>query len=126
MDNGMHNSDILLLLIPEFELDDDELDDSALSQLRENSLQSARTRRRNGEQNMPLLVGLVDHSAARQSLDIPLTTNDVGSAEDGYNNLEELAAKRTSGGNMFDSIANMANSILGAGEANWTTPVPYH
>lgn len=29
--------------------------------------------------------------------------------------LEELAAKRTAGGGMFDSIANMANSILGAG-----------
>ncbi|KAF8161095.1 AAAP amino acid permease [Crassisporium funariophilum] len=30
--------------------------------------------------------------------------------------LEEIAAKRTAGGGMFDSIANMANSILGAGE----------
>lgn len=29
--------------------------------------------------------------------------------------LEELAAKRTAGGGMLDSIANMANSILGAG-----------
>jgi len=30
--------------------------------------------------------------------------------------LDEIAAKRTAGGGMFDSIANMANSILGAGK----------
>jgi sodium-coupled neutral amino acid transporter 11 len=30
-------------------------------------------------------------------------------------NLEELAKKRVAGGGMLDSIANMANSILGAG-----------
>lgn len=68
---------------------------------------------------MPLLIGLVDHSAARQSLDIPLSMNGVGSAEDGYRDLEELAAKRTAGGNMVDSIANMANSILGAGKISF-------
>ena len=67
---------------------------------------------------MPLLIGLVDRSAARQSLDLPLTSNGHGFAEDGYQDLEELAAKRTAGGNMLDSIANMANSILGAGEVS--------
>ena len=32
--------------------------------------------------------------------------------------LEALAAKRSAGGGMLDSVANMANSILGAGK--WT------
>ena len=30
--------------------------------------------------------------------------------------LEELAKKRTAGGSLVDSVANMANAILGAGE----------
>lgn len=30
-------------------------------------------------------------------------------------NLDELAAKQNAGGGLIDSIANMANSILGAG-----------
>lgn len=30
--------------------------------------------------------------------------------------LSEVAAKQHAGGGMFDSIANMANSILGAGK----------
>ena len=100
----------------EFELDSDELDEDDLAHVLENPLDNGRRRRRNGDQTMPLLIGLVDHSTARQSLDLPLTSNGVGSAEDGYRDLEELAAKRTAGGNMLDSIANMANSILGAGE----------
>ncbi|KAH8119585.1 amino acid transporter [Phellopilus nigrolimitatus] len=96
----------------EFELDADELDDSSLDQLHG----AAGSRRRNGDQNtMPLLVGLMDSSTARQSLDIPLSSSGVGSAEDGYLDLEELASRRTAGGNMIDSVANMANSILGAG-----------
>lgn len=100
----------------EYELDTDELDDSSLSQIHNGYPQPSISRRQDGDQNMPLLIGLVDRSAARQSLDLPLTTNGVGSAEDGYTDLQELAAKRTAGGNMFDSIANMANSILGAGK----------
>lgn len=76
---------------------------------------SSRGRRRNGEQNMPLLVGLADTSAARRSLETPLSATGPDTAEDGYLDLEELARKRTAGGNMFDSVANMANSILGAG-----------
>lgn len=38
-----------------------------------------------------------------------------GSGQEGEVNLDEVAAKRTAGGGMVDSIANMANSILGAG-----------
>lgn len=30
--------------------------------------------------------------------------------------LDEVAAKQHAGGGMFDSVANMANSILGAGK----------
>lgn len=60
---------------------------------------------------MPLLVGLLDSSAARSSLDV--------SAQDGLLegnvDLEELAKKGVAGGSMVDSVANMANSILGAG-----------
>ena len=74
---------------------------------------------------MPLLVGLMDRSAARQSLDYPLTSDGVGSAEDGYSSLQELADKRTAGGNMLDSIANMANSILGAGKVERTLPIVF-
>lgn len=95
----------------EFEQDDDDLDDRALSQLQNSTLRTAGGRRQNGEQSMPLLVGLADTSAARQSLDTP---NGI-STEDGYLDIEDIAAKRTAGGNMFDSVANMANSILGAG-----------
>ncbi|KAI5117108.1 hypothetical protein M0805_008227 [Coniferiporia weirii] len=94
----------------EFDLDTDDLDDS---QLDTESLNSTRGRRWNGGQNMPLLVGLADSSAIRRSLE--LTGNGVGSAEDGYLDLEDLAAKSKAGGNMLDSVANMANSILGAG-----------
>ncbi|KXN90596.1 Vacuolar amino acid transporter 2 [Leucoagaricus sp. SymC.cos] len=67
---------------------------------------------------MPLLVGLFDSSASRRSLDsaIPLSSSN-GRAVIGEDtlNLEEIAARRTAGGGMLDSIANMANSILGAG-----------
>lgn len=66
---------------------------------------------------MPLLVGLFDTSHARgRSIDnssVPL--RDRNGAEINVD-LEELAAKRTAGGGLLDSIANMANSILGAGE----------
>ncbi|KAL0576663.1 hypothetical protein V5O48_005323 [Marasmius crinis-equi] len=89
----------------EFDADSDELDDD-----------DERTRLTRGhmDNSMPLIVGLFDTSA-RRSLDssIPL-------GENGYDpavnvDLEELAGKRTAGGGLLDSIANMANSILGAG-----------
>ena len=70
---------------------------------------------------MPLLVGLLDSATARRSLDGSLRLEHRGelSSEplDEEIDLEELAAKRTAGGGMLDSIANMANSILGAGNA---------
>ena len=96
----------------EFDLDDDDLDGVALSQLQSSRQEgrSSRTGGRRREQSMPLLVGLLDASAVRRSIDSP---------EDPYSepriDLEELAAKRLAGGGMLDSVANMANSILGAG-----------
>lgn len=42
-------------------------------------------------------------------------TNGDGNADEGDVDLEAIAAKRTAGGGMLDSVANMANSILGAG-----------
>ncbi|KAF5355086.1 hypothetical protein D9756_005283 [Leucocoprinus leucothites] len=98
----------------EYELDSDDLDDETLRQLENASPRS----RRNGDQSMPLLVGLFESSASRRSTDsaIPLSSSN-GHAVIGEDalDLDELAAKRTAGGGMFDSIANMANSILGAG-----------
>ncbi|KAF9452403.1 AAAP amino acid permease [Macrolepiota fuliginosa MF-IS2] len=66
---------------------------------------------------MPLLVGLFDSSASRRSLDssIPLTSNGRTVIGEDTLDLDAIAGKRTAGGGMFDSIANMANSILGAG-----------
>jgi sodium-coupled neutral amino acid transporter 11 len=67
---------------------------------------------------MPLLVGLLDASAVRRSLDIPMG---VDCAPECSNvDLEELVAKQRAGGGMLSSIANMANSILGAG----ASPLP--
>jgi hypothetical protein len=70
-------------------------------------------RRGDRDQSIPLLVGLLDSSAVRRSLDIPLGGDDASEYLD--IDLDELAAKQASGGGMLNSIANMANSILGAG-----------
>ena len=64
---------------------------------------------------MPLLIGLAD-SASRRSSDGIGTQSQNGFSGDEEAELEALAAKRVAGGNMVDSVANMANSILGAGE----------
>ncbi|KAF8973270.1 amino acid transporter [Flammula alnicola] len=98
----------------QFEQDSDDLDEEAMREL-ENANVTARGER---EQRMPLLVGLFDSSASRRSLEsFPLSGtngNTVLIGEDTVD-LDEIAAKRTAGGGMVDSIANMANSILGAG-----------
>ena len=66
---------------------------------------------------MPLLVGLLDSSHVQRGLDgsLSLSTNGNGTPDGGDIDLEELTSKSQRGGGMFDSIANMANSILGAG-----------
>ncbi|TFK54228.1 AAAP amino acid permease [Heliocybe sulcata] len=69
---------------------------------------------------MPLLVGLLDASAVRSGLEVAIPLHEdnlVGAVTNGQIDLEELAAKRNAGGGLLDSIANMANSILGAGNA---------
>jgi len=80
-------------------------------------LENSDVRPRSGhDQRMPLLVGLFDSSASRRSMDASLPLH-VRTSGDDILDLEEIAAKRTAGGGMVDSIANMANSILGAGES---------
>lgn len=65
---------------------------------------------------MPLLVGLMDSSQIQRGLDGSLALSASGDPS-GISDIdiEELISKQTRGGNMMDSIANMANSILGAG-----------
>ncbi|KAG6844567.1 hypothetical protein H0H87_005909 [Tephrocybe sp. NHM501043] len=87
----------------EYELDSDELDEA-------DDVETI-PQRSQSDQSMPLLVGLFD--SARRSTDAP-NSHEMSGGPD-YD-LEELAAKATAGGGLFDSIANMANSILGAGE----------
>ena len=96
-------------MIPlEYELDSDDIDDETAVQ---SSLEHGT--HQGGEQSMPLLVGLLDASAIRRSLDIPMGLD--GASECADVDLDELAAKQSSGGGILNSIANMANSILGAG-----------
>lgn len=67
-------------------------------------------------QSMPLLVGLLESSQIQRGVDGSLLLSTNGEHDDGPEiDLEELMAKQTRGGGMLDSIANMANSILGAG-----------
>ncbi|KAG8802448.1 hypothetical protein FRC16_009637 [Serendipita sp. 398] len=106
----------------QFDLDEDDLDEAALEQLNvANGELSPRPvlSRQNSEQRMPLLVGLLDSAALRapestQGINLRRRNDEENGAEY-HEDLEELARKRTSGGGMLDSIANMANSILGAG-----------
>ncbi len=97
-------------------MDEDDLDESALAQL-----SHARTRSGLGDvessgQSMPLLVGLLDTANLRN----PATTRGISMENGGHGgeevDLEELAKKRTAGGSIVDSVSNMANAILGAGE----------
>lgn len=103
-------------LLPEFEADTDELDDSELVRIRPVS-----TRLRD-DRRMPLLVGLVETSAVRRSVDasIPLYNGNGNHSQGEPIDIDEVAAQRIAGGNMVDSIANMANSILGAGSCRST------
>ena len=86
----------------------------------------ASSRRR--DQTVPLLVGLLDSASARRSADgtLQIQYHNLGDGVDDPSvDLEALAAKRISGGGMFDSVANMANSILGAGNTMHIAPRVY-
>ncbi|KAF8577746.1 amino acid transporter [Ramaria rubella] len=97
----------------EYELDTDELDERSISHLHSSQDQN------DDSQTMPLLVGLIDSAHARSaSHDGPgfgLSSRPSGIADDEIIDLEELAAKKHAGGGLINSVANMANSILGAG-----------
>jgi sodium-coupled neutral amino acid transporter 11 len=71
---------------------------------------------------MPLLVGLIDSAHARtaslEGVAFGLSSRQGGSDENNDIDLDELAAKTHAGGGLLDSIANMANSILGAGRSS--------
>ncbi|KAI0049826.1 amino acid transporter [Auriscalpium vulgare] len=96
----------------EYELDPDDLDDDSIAQMDPEQGRRPRSGRRD-EQAMPLLVGLLDASAVRRSSDIAMGVNGEGPHVEV--DLDELAAKQNAGGGMLNSVANMANSILGAG-----------
>lgn len=101
----------------EYELDSDDFDDASLADIQREQRRSRGAARR--ERTMPLLVGLMDASAARRTPDtiIPMYEADTEGNEEGLGNvdLENLAEKQWSGGGLLNSVANMANSILGAG-----------
>ena len=69
------------------------------------------------DQRMPLLVGLLDSTRIQRSQDgsIPLM-RDGQNMDEADEELEGIIARGKHGGGMLDSIANMANSILGAGQ----------
>ena len=72
---------------------------------------------------MPLLVGLLDSTQIQRSQDGSiLLTHSGESSEEIGEELEGIIAKGKHGGGMLDSIANMANSILGAGECTFHLP----
>ncbi|PFH51484.1 hypothetical protein AMATHDRAFT_74848 [Amanita thiersii Skay4041] len=66
---------------------------------------------------MPLIVGLFDSSSVRQSLEapVPLHSTNGHAVNHRDSDFERTVPKPNVGGGMLDSIANMANSILGAG-----------
>jgi hypothetical protein len=103
----------------EFELDSDELDDDTVAQT--NFGHRIRPSNSDREQSMPLLVGLLDASAVRRSLDIPMGVDNTPECSDV--DVEELVAKQGAGGGMLSSMANMANSILGAGAYPYPLPI---
>ncbi|KAF8504240.1 amino acid transporter [Hysterangium stoloniferum] len=97
----------------EYELDTDDLENTVTSQ-------SHPSRERNDDgQSMPLLVGLIDSAHARtassEGTGFGLLSRQGGLDENDDIDIEELTAKTHAGGGLLDSIANMANSILGAG-----------
>ncbi|KAF9244905.1 amino acid transporter [Melanogaster broomeanus] len=98
----------------EYELDSDDFDDTALAEIGRQltrSHPSSSDRRR--ERPMPLLVGLLDSPTSRTTPETTIPMHESGSLTN--LDLSEVAAKQHAGGGMLDSIANMANSILGAG-----------
>ncbi|KAG1802709.1 amino acid transporter [Suillus plorans] len=100
----------------EYELDSDDFDDASLADIQREQRHSRGAPRQ--ERTMPLLVGLMDASAARRTPDTVIPMYETDSMENGELrnvDLDDLAKKQWSGGGLLNSVANMANSILGAG-----------
>ncbi|KAG8983822.1 hypothetical protein FRB90_005709, partial [Tulasnella sp. 427] len=97
----------------QFELDSDVLEDGESHQhLRRPNHEMPS--RRHAASPMPLLVGLADRRSMDVSLPLMADGEFRSNGDDLRVDLEELAARKNKGGGMLDSIANMANSILGA------------
>ncbi|KAI6157605.1 amino acid transporter [Pisolithus tinctorius] len=103
----------------EFELDSDDFDESTLEESGSDRARSTSPRpRRSRQRPIPLLTGLMDPQGARRTPDTIIPMYEPAAREESLTSpvdIEEMAAKQHAGGNMFDSVANMANSILGAG-----------
>jgi sodium-coupled neutral amino acid transporter 11 len=79
------------------------------------------------DRRMPLLVGLLDSTHIQRSQDGSMLLTSSGQSEEEVDEeLEGLIAKGKNGGGMLDSIANMANSILGAGWCRFRLPLSPH
>jgi hypothetical protein len=101
----------------EFDLDSEDLEDGTYVPIVPDE----------ADQRMPLLVGLLDSAHIRRSQDGSiLLTNNGQSREEINEELEGIVAKQNHGGGMLDSIANMANSILGAGQCPFKPPLFIH
>lgn len=102
-------------LYTEFELDSDVLEEGEHHQHLRRPTRDMPSRR-NAASPMPLLVGLADRRSMDVSLPLMADGDLRSSHDDGVRvDLDELAERKNKGGGMLDSIANMANSILGAG-----------
>lgn len=103
----------------EFELDSDDFDESTLEESGSDRARSTSPRpRRSRQRPIPLLTGLMDPQGARRTPDTIIPMYEPAAREESLTSpvdIAEMAAKQHAGGNMFDSVANMANSILGAG-----------
>lgn len=116
-----HSLTYLNKIRTEYELDSDDFDDTSLAEIQreQRHLRESRSGSRR-ERTTPLLVGLMDASAARRTPDTTIPMYEANDLENGgmFQNLDldELAAKQWSGGGLLNSVANMANSILGAGK----------
>jgi hypothetical protein len=74
------------------------------------------------ERDIPVLVGLFQESS-RRSLDISLHALRGDEDQDALE--QETPIRKAPGGGMIESIANMANSILGAGNTTLDSLVMY-
>jgi sodium-coupled neutral amino acid transporter 11 len=62
----------------------------------------------------------MDSSVSRRTPDTTIPMYESGNQSSLSDlDLSEVAAKQHAGGGMLDSVANMANSILGAGKLNF-------